>query len=49
LFGVNMLDADISRVEALNAYNDFHCSQKAAEYYGRQRGFSLQTALSNGV
>jgi hypothetical protein len=44
LFGVNMLDADISRVEAINAYNDFHCPHKAAEYFGRQRGFSLQTA-----
>lgn len=42
LFGVNMLDARISRHEALDAYNEFHCPSKAAEIYGRRRGLSLQ-------
>ncbi len=36
-FGVNMLDARISRQEALEAYNRFNCSQQAAEYLGEQR------------
>ena len=44
LYGVNMLDAAISRYEALNAYNEFHCPRKAAEMYGRRHGLNLQAA-----
>jgi hypothetical protein len=46
LFGVNMLDADISRIEAVNAYNEFQCAQKAAEVSGLRRGFNLQSVQS---
>lgn len=44
LFGVNMLDASISRLEALNAYSDFKCPFKAAQFYGLRRGLNLQIA-----
>lgn len=44
LFGMNMVDAAISRLEALNAYNDFQCPHKAAEFYGLRRGLHLQVA-----
>ena len=44
LFGVNMLDAAISRHEALNAYNEVNCPRKAAEIYGLRRGLNLRTA-----
>ncbi len=44
LYGVNMLDADISRIEAINAYDEFHCANKAAEIYGQRLGLSLKTA-----
>lgn len=42
LFGVNMLDAEITRCEALNAYNEVRCASKAAEIYGQRRGLVLQ-------
>lgn len=44
LFGVNMLDAAISRREALDAYNEVHCPSKAAEIYGLRRGLNLKAA-----
>ena len=42
LFGVNMLDAAITRHEVLNAYNEVQCPRKAAELYGHRRGLALQ-------
>lgn len=44
LFGVNMLDAAISRHDALEAYNEVHCPRKAAELFGLRRGLTLQVA-----
>lgn len=44
LFGVNMLDAAISRHEAISAFNEFQCPRKAAEISGRRRGLSAETA-----
>ena len=44
LYGVNMLDADISRLEAINAYDEFRCAHKAAEAYGQRLGLSLKSA-----
>jgi hypothetical protein len=44
LYGVNMLDAAISRYEALLTCNAFDCPSKAAEVYGSQHGLHLQVA-----
>jgi hypothetical protein len=33
LYGVNMLDAAVTRYEALAAYAETHCARKAAEIY----------------
>lgn len=38
LFDVNMRDVSISRYEALEAYNEFHCARKAAEAVGTRLG-----------
>lgn len=38
LFGMNMLDASISRFEALNAYEESRCPRKAAEALGLRIG-----------
>ena len=43
LYGVNMLDAEINRFEALNAYDEFRCPRKAAEVYGQRHGLNLQS------
>lgn len=40
LFGLNMLDAHISRHEALNAYDEFQCSSRAAEEMGMRHGLN---------
>ncbi len=45
LYGFNMLDADITRTQALNAFNEFHCPRKAAEVVGSRRGLRLEVAL----
>ena len=42
LFGVNMLDAAITRHEALCACEEVRCPRKAAEIFGLRRGLSLQ-------
>ena len=42
LFGVNMLDAAITRQDALNAYNEVQCPRKAAEIYGQRLGLTPQ-------
>ena len=44
LFGVNMLDAAITRQEALNVYSEVLCARKAAEISGHRRGLKLQAA-----
>ncbi len=44
LYGVNMLDAAISRYEALQAFNDFLCPRKAAEALALKRGLNLHAA-----
>ncbi len=38
LYGVNMRDAAISRMDALNLYNEVQNASKAAEIYGERRG-----------
>lgn len=38
LYGVNMRDAAISRLDALNLYNEVHSASKAAEICGERRG-----------
>lgn len=38
LYGLNMLDAQINRCEALNAYGEFQCPRLAAEAMGARRG-----------
>jgi hypothetical protein len=44
LYGVNMLDAAINRLEVLMAYDEFQCPRKAAEAYGVRHGLNLQAA-----
>ena len=44
LYGVNMLDAAINRLEVLMAYDEFQCPRKAAEVYGVRHGLNLQAA-----
>jgi hypothetical protein len=44
LYGVNMLDAAINRLEVLMAYDEFRCPRKAAEAYGARHGLNLQAA-----
>jgi hypothetical protein len=44
LYGVNMLDAAITRYEALNAYDEIHCPRKAAEIFGQRHGLHLLAA-----
>ena len=46
LFGVNMLDAAISRHDALEAYNEVRCPRKAAELSGLRLGLKLQGAMA---
>lgn len=40
LYGVNMLDAAISRHDALNAYSEVRCPRKAAELSGLRLGLT---------
>ena len=42
LFCMNMLDAAISRYEALYAYQELRCPRKAAELLGQRLGLKLQ-------
>lgn len=42
LFGVNMLDAGITRQSALMAYAEVNCPRMAAENYGRRLGLPMQ-------
>jgi hypothetical protein len=42
LFGVNMLDAAITRHEVISAYNEVQCPRKAAELFGFRRGLTPQ-------
>ncbi|HEY6896274.1 MAG TPA: hypothetical protein VI279_03355 [Rhodocyclaceae bacterium] len=42
VFGVNMLDAKITRHEALSAYDEVQCAHKAAELCGVRRGLAPQ-------
>ena len=44
LYGVNMLDAAISRYEALDIYNEFRCPRTAAAICGLRKGLNLQAA-----
>jgi hypothetical protein len=44
LFGMNMLDAAISRYEALDAYSKVHCPRKAAELSGLRLGLKTEVA-----
>lgn len=44
LYGVNMLDAAISRHEALDIYNEFRCPRAAAAIRGVRKGLNLRTA-----
>lgn len=38
LYGLNMLDARITRHEAMTTYGEFHCARRAAEAAGIRRG-----------
>ncbi len=38
LYGLNMLDARITRHEAMNVYGEFRCARQAAEAAGIRRG-----------
>lgn len=38
LYGLNMLDAKISRYEALSWMAETHCARQAAELVGKQKG-----------
>lgn len=38
LYGVNMRDAAVSRLDALNLYNEVHSASKAAEICGERLG-----------
>lgn len=38
LYGLNLLDARISRYEALNVFSEFDCPRQAAEAIGARRG-----------
>jgi len=38
LYGLNMLDARITRHEAMTAYSEFQCPRQAAEAAGVRRG-----------
>lgn len=44
LYGMNMLDAAINRLDVLTAYDEFHCPRKAAEVYGMRHGLNPQGA-----
>lgn len=44
LYGVNMLDAAITRLDAINAYDEFRCPHKAAEVSGLRRGLGQKAA-----
>lgn len=44
LYGVNMLDADISRHDALSAYSEVNDVVQAAELCAKRRGLNLQSA-----
>lgn len=44
MFGVNMLDAAISRHDALEAYGEVRCPRKAAELSGLRLGLKPQPA-----
>lgn len=44
LYGVNMLDAALSRYEVLGVCNEFDCPRKAAEVYGLRHGLHLLAA-----
>ncbi len=38
LYGVNMRDAGITRLDALNLFNECQSASKAAEIFGERRG-----------
>jgi hypothetical protein len=38
LYGLNMRDAAVSRLDALNLYNEVHSASKAAEICGERLG-----------
>lgn len=40
LYGVNMLDAAITRHEALMCYGEFHCARTAAVVCGQRKGLA---------
>lgn len=44
LYGMNMLDADISRHDALSAYSEVNDAAKAVELCAQRRGLNLQSA-----
>lgn len=44
LYGVNMLDAAISRYEALGIYNEVRCARTAAAICGMRKGLNPQLA-----
>jgi hypothetical protein len=44
LYGVNMLDAAINRLDALMAYDEFQCARRAAEACGLRRGLTVHCA-----
>ena len=43
-FGVNMLDASISRSDALNAFHETQCPVKAAELCAARLGLKPETS-----
>ena len=43
-YGANMLDAGISRQDALTAYNEVMCARKAAELCAERRGLVRQAS-----
>lgn len=38
LYGLNMRDAAVTRLDAINLYNEFHCASRAAEICGERLG-----------
>jgi len=44
LYGMNMLDAAITRYEALDIYNEFQCARTAAAICGLRKGLNLVAA-----
>ncbi len=44
IYGVNMLDAAITRYEALGLYNEVRCARTAAAICGMRKGLNPQLA-----